>query len=76
MACDHRLALEFAKAGDWHSAHEMVQDFGDELSCLIHAYLHRLEGDLRNARYWYRQASITPPENTIAEELERLSALV
>jgi len=31
-------------------------EIGDELSCLIHAYLHRLEGHFDNARYWYRRA--------------------
>ncbi len=42
--------------GDWNGAHELVQqDEGMEASW-VHAYLHRKEGDLANAGYWYRRA--------------------
>ena len=56
MKCDHRKALDLAKEGKWNESHEMVQAHSDKLSCLIHAYLHRVEGDLDNARYWYGKA--------------------
>lgn len=47
-------AIEHALAGRWHEAHEIVQqDEQAELSCWIHAVLHRQEGDLPNAQYWY-----------------------
>jgi hypothetical protein len=52
--------------GDWTRAHESAQrDEGPDGSW-VHAYLHRKEGDLSNARYWYRRAEravgmITPP---------------
>jgi len=47
-------ALRLAECGDWKGAHEIVQrDEEDPLSCWIHAVLHRQEGDLMNARYWY-----------------------
>ena len=47
-------AVELAIAGDWKAAHTIVQrDEEDELSCWVHAVLHRQEGDLPNARYWY-----------------------
>lgn len=39
------------------------------------AYLHREEGDLGNAGYWYRRAGIDMPDNTLQEELERLYRL-
>jgi hypothetical protein len=42
---------------------------------LIHAYLHRVEGDLSNAAYWYRQAGETMPDNELDEELARLTGL-
>ena len=46
------------------------------MACLIHAYLHRVEGDTDNARYWYYQAKETMPDNTLDEEFERLYAMV
>jgi len=47
-------AVGLALAGDWKPAHEIVQqDERDEFACWIHAVLHRLEGDLPNAQYWY-----------------------
>ncbi|WP_017301420.1 hypothetical protein [Nodosilinea nodulosa] len=73
MTCDHARALALAKAGQWDAAHELVQPYSDRNSCLIHAYLHRVEGDHGNARYWYRQAGETMPANTLEEELERLA---
>ena len=75
MAAHHIEALDQAKAGHWDAAHELVQQHSDTLSCLIHGYLHRLEGDLDNARYWYDRAHEEIPGNTIAEEFQRLYAL-
>ena len=49
-------ALWYDKKGDWHTAHEIVQDASDADSAWVHAYLHRKEGDLSNARYWYRRS--------------------
>jgi hypothetical protein len=75
MSCDHRKALELARAEDCDAAHELVQAYSDELSCLIHAYLHRVEGDTGNASYWYRRAGAEMPDNTLEEELDRLYQL-
>lgn len=72
MSHAHREALELARRGDWHGAHNRVQDDTDNLSCQIHGYLHRDEGDLANAAYWYRRAGMSLPDNTLEEELERL----
>ena len=50
-------ALRLAEQGDWHGAHGIVQrDEEDPLACWIHAVLHRQEGDLANARYWYARS--------------------
>lgn len=50
-------AVELALAGDWEKAHGIVQqDETDQLSCWIHAVLHKIEGDEENARYWYARA--------------------
>jgi hypothetical protein len=47
-------AVSRALAGEWQAAHEIVQrDEQDKLACWIHAVLHRQEGDLPNAQYWY-----------------------
>lgn len=47
-------AVERALAGDWQGAHVIVQDHeADAMAAWIHAVVHRMEGDLGNARYWY-----------------------
>jgi hypothetical protein len=54
--CDELKALWWARKDDWDRAHQLVQDLESTSSANVHAYLHRVEGDLENARYWYRQA--------------------
>lgn len=49
-------ALEIAKFGDWDGAHCIVQSINSCEAAWVHAYLHRVEGDLGNAAYWYRRA--------------------
>jgi hypothetical protein len=50
-------AIELALAGKWDAAHEVVQQYDDDATAAwIHAVLHKIEGDLGNARYWYRRA--------------------
>ena len=50
-------ALDFALAGDWKAAHDLVDDIDVDLTaCWIHACLHKIEGDEANARYWYRRS--------------------
>jgi len=50
-------AVELAMAGKWDAAHEVVQQYEDDANAAwIHAVLHKMEGDLGNARYWYRRA--------------------
>ena len=54
--------------GDWHRAHNSVQSaHGDDVTW-VHAYLHRKEGDVSNAAYWYRRAGRTPSKRTLDEE--------
>lgn len=76
MACDHTQALDLARDGKWDEAHSIVQEYSDNYSCLIHGYLHRVEGDLPNARYWYNRADESMPDNTVEEELDRLHRLI
>ena len=50
-------AVELALAGEWDAAHKLVQQYEDDANAAwIHAVLHKIEGDLGNARYWYRRA--------------------
>ena len=76
MSIDHVKALELAREGRWDEAHRMVQAGGDPFSCLIHAYLHRVEGDLGNARFWYHRAGEEMPDNSLRVEWQRLRDLV
>ncbi|MDO3385883.1 hypothetical protein QWI17_08540 [Gilvimarinus sp. SDUM040013] len=72
----HRQAIGLIENGDWEGAHNLVQDESDTLSCLLHAYLHRDEGDIGNAGYWYRRAGESFPDNSLSEELERLKSML
>lgn len=61
------LALWHASRDEWDAAHRLVQAEGDADSAWVHAWLHRRQGDLGNARYWYRRAGRDEP----AESPER-----
>lgn len=59
--------------GNWEAAHDIAQtQEGVQEYDLIHAYLHRKEGDNWNANYWYRRAKSKMPEVSLAEEWEDL----
>jgi len=67
-------ALWFARKGDWERAHAIVQEHENETSsALVHAHLHRVEGDLSNAGYWYRRAGHRPADVTLDEEWKALA---
>ncbi len=55
-----KLAMEHDAKGKWDKAHEIVQNIKHELAYEIHAYLHRKEDDIDNARYWYQRVGIEP----------------
>jgi hypothetical protein len=58
--------------GNWEMAHQQVDQLNDQASARIHAYLHRKEGDLWNADYWYRRAGESRPDYSLDEEWEVL----
>jgi hypothetical protein len=67
-------ALWWAGKDDWNKAHELAMG-GDGPECAwVHAYLHRVEGDLDNARYWYRQARRPPATGELAAEWATIAA--
>ncbi len=65
-------ALWHAGKGNWDKAHTLVQDLEDQQAALIHAYLHREEGDVFNADYWYRRAGRKRPTTSLAEEWDEI----
>jgi hypothetical protein len=58
--------------GEWAAAHGVAQDIDDATGAWVHAYLHRKEGDLENAAYWYRRAQQPNASGSPADEWERL----
>ena len=65
-------ALELDKQDNWDAAHEIVQSINSAEACWIHAYLHRKEGDLGNANYWYRRAGKEMPNCGLELEWEKI----
>ena len=65
-------ALWFMAKGDWEASHDIAQDLHTPMGSLIHAHLHRVEGDDWNAKYWYRKAGRTYPRESTREELKHL----
>ncbi len=59
--------------GDWARAHGCAQDQDDRIGAAVHAYLHRKEGDLGNAGYWYARAGRTMPKGTLDDEWRALA---
>lgn len=69
----HLLALWYEARGDWHRAHGLVQDLPDVQASWIHAYLHRREGDIGNADYWYQRAGRKRPATTLEAEWQTIA---
>ena len=61
-------ALWWDARGDWDRAREAAQEGRDKDGDWVHAYLHRKEGDLSNARYWYSCVGRTMPAGSLDEE--------
>ena len=70
-------ALWWAAKGGWDEAHKIVQDEATADAAWVHAYLHRVEGDVGNAGYWYRRAARPVAAGSLETEWERMvSALL
>ncbi len=61
-------ALWWARKGDWEKAHGLVMEESCPEAAWVHAYLHRIKGDLGNADYWYRRASKPAATGALADE--------
>jgi len=66
-------ALWWDAKGDWDKAHASAQAQNDAAGAAVHAYLHRKEGDLANAGYWYGRAGRPVTAGPLAEEWETLA---
>ncbi|MBK8502447.1 MAG: hypothetical protein IPL46_09645 [Saprospiraceae bacterium] len=64
--------LWYDAKGHWDLAHDIAQDIPGKEGALLHAYLHRKEGDEWNAGYWYRSAGAKMPDKTLDEEWSEL----
>jgi hypothetical protein len=65
-------ALWYDAKGNWEQAHQLVQDIETGKASWIHAYLHREEGDITNADYWYKKAGKKRPDITLKQEWENI----
>lgn len=66
-------ALLLDAAGDWDSAHQIAQNDYSSDGSFVHAYLHRVEGDLGNASYWYSNAGRKMPDTGLEQEWEDIA---
>lgn len=64
------LAMWYDAQDDWDSAHDIAQDLHTNEGSWIHAYLHRKEGDIFNARYWYSRAGKEEYKGALEDEWE------
>jgi hypothetical protein len=70
-------AVRHLEAGEWKAAHTLVQKDATSLGCWAHGLVHLIEGDLENAKYWYRRAHRPLPHgNTATAEIAALKASV
>lgn len=67
-------ALWWDAKGDWTQAHAMVDELETKEGMAVHAYLHRKEGSLSNADYWYARAGRTFYRAELNDEWEALVA--
>jgi len=71
---DTLRALWHDARGDWDAAHRVAQDIDDAEGAWIHAYLHRKEGDVGNAGYWYRRAGRAAASGSLDEEWRTIAS--
>ena len=66
-------ALWHEAKGDWDQAHRLAQSQKDADGAWVHAYLHRVEGDLSNAGFWYRKAGRPDSSAPLEEEWREIA---
>ncbi len=63
-------ALWLVQSGHWSKAHDLCNHIDEPYGSWIHAYLHRVEGDLGNAAYWYSRAGKPTPPASVSLHAE------
>ncbi len=66
-------ALWYDYQNQWHKAHKLINYESDRDCAWVHAYLHRQEGDLNNARYWYRRSGKAESQASLTEERQQIT---
>lgn len=66
-------ALWYDYQDDWNKSHKLIDTAKDKDSAWVHAYLHRVEGDLWNARYWYRRSNKPESKLSLTEERSQIA---
>ena len=66
------LAMWYSLKDEWDSSHEIVQDINSNEAAWIHAYLHKIEGDTSNAKYWYNKATKNTLDLSTQDEVEEI----
>jgi hypothetical protein len=69
-------ALWHDARGDWDAAHRIAQEDDSRDAAWVHAYLHRKEGDISNARYWYARAERTAHRGSLEEEWRHIVSIL
>ena len=72
LSSEQRALWEDRK-GNWEQAHVLVQDEASTEAAWVHAYLHRREGDLSNAAFWYRRCGKPVCSDALEKEWERIA---
>jgi len=67
-------ALWWSAKGDWEKAHALVMNDDSREAAWVHAHLHREEGDLSNAAYWYGRAGVPAAHGPLAAEWREIAA--
>ena len=66
-------AIDLLENGDWDGAHRIAQESSDNTGCWLHAVLHKMDGDMGNARYWYTRINrLDLVDNDPEQELKKL----
>lgn len=65
-------ALWYDAKGEWNHAHALTQEVSTKNGSWVHAYLHRKEGDIVNAQYWYSRAGKKIPAISLEDEWQEI----
>tara|TARA_B100000459_G_scaffold112240_1_gene65934 strand:- start:460 stop:849 length:390 start_codon:yes stop_codon:yes gene_type:complete len=59
--------------GDWETAHKVALEDKSASGAWVHAYLHRVDGNLSNAGYWYRKAGRPKASSSLQDEWQQIA---